>query len=228
MSMVKLYQPAADLESASMDWFRPNQNTRIRFRAMMESGQLVDELADIVQTQVIAHKARASIGNRDAVPLYHHTEENRPPVWRENLIVETGLSRPPGMDSRYVLEDSRNLWTGIRTGAVETDGDSKLNSNSLAIAVNVAAVIVFVVCGWLAGLNVAPDDSPVEASKVDVVAEEERVSHGVVESMAGTRSEEEGGQGAGRRGEDTDRGSEEYVRTGVEPRAREDETRSVP
>ena len=73
MSMVKLYQPAADLESASMDWFRPNQNTRIRFRAMMESGQLVDELADIVQTQVIAHKARASIGNRDAVPLYHHT-----------------------------------------------------------------------------------------------------------------------------------------------------------
>ena len=54
-------------EGQSVDWFQPNKANRIRFRAMMESGQFVDEVADIVQTQVIAHKARASIRNRDAV-----------------------------------------------------------------------------------------------------------------------------------------------------------------
>ena len=86
--------------------FATQKPNRIRFRAMMESGLLVDEEADIVQTQVIAHKARASIRNRNTVPLYYQTEEDRTPVWKENLLVETGLSPPPGMDSRYNLEDS--------------------------------------------------------------------------------------------------------------------------
>ena len=76
MQLAQLWQPNKD------------KSNQIRFRAMMESGQLVDEVADIVQTQVIAPKARASIRNRDAVPLYHHTEEGRPPVWKENLLVE--------------------------------------------------------------------------------------------------------------------------------------------
>ena len=181
-----------------MDWLQPNRKaTRIRFRAMMESGTFVDEVADVVQTQVIAHKARASIRNRDAVPLYHHTEENRPPVWKENLLVETGLSPQPGMDSRYVLEDSLNLWKGIKTGAVEIDGESKIRTNSLAIVANVAAVIVFVACAWLAGLNVRPDAPRVEAA---IQGED---GHGFVEELEdlgdGAEGEVElrGGEGEG-------------------------------
>lgn len=58
---------------------------------MMESGHLVDEVADVVQTQVIAHQARASIRNREEVPLYVQTEEDRPPVWMQN---PAGRDRP--------------------------------------------------------------------------------------------------------------------------------------
>ncbi len=141
-----------------MDWLKQQSRTpRIRLRAMMESGQMVDETADIIQTQVIAHGARASIRNRDPVPLYRQTEEGRPPTWSENLLVETGLARPPGQDSRYILEDSLNLFKGLRSGAVEVDADSKLKSYSMAIVVNVAAVLIFFACAWLAGQNVAGD-----------------------------------------------------------------------
>ena len=164
-----------------MEWLQTKRKpNRIRFRAMMESGEFVDEVADVVQTQVLAHNARASIRNRDAVPLYHHTEENRPPVWTENLIVETGLSPQPGMDSRYVLEDSLNLFKGIRTGSVETEGESKLWKHGTAIAVNVAAVVVFVACTWLTGLNVAPDPTPDQEA---VVQEDD--SHGFVDDTEG-------------------------------------------
>ena len=185
-----------------IDWFQSNRKTaRIRLRAMMESGQLVDEVADIVQTQVIAHKARASLRNRDAVPLYHHTEENRPPAWRENLIVETGLAPPPGMDSRYVQADSLNLWKGIKTGAVETDGESKMRTNILAITANAAAIVAFMVCGWLAGLNIAPEAVPaVEAAAHQTEVEGEAAAraaeleagYALVDEMAGETGGEEG------------------------------------
>ena len=148
-----------------MDWLKPQRKeNRIRFLAMMESGQLVDEEAEIVQTQVIAHKARASIRNRDAVPLYHQTEEDRPPVWEQNLLIETGLSPPPGMDSRYVLEDAPSLFMGIRLGAVTMDdGLGKLKSNSVAITSVAASVVVFLGCAWLAGLGQGSDSPPATA-----------------------------------------------------------------
>ena len=180
--------------------FSPQKPNRVRLRAMMESGLLIDEEADIVQTQVIAHKARASIRNRNTVPLYLQTEEDRSPVWKENLLVETGLSPPPGMDSRYNLEDTRNLHAGIRTGAVEIDRDSPLKSHGVAIMVNVAAVIVFVVCGWLAGLSAVPDGAaatPKEAADSEAaptengeqrvenrVEDEGRVSYEIADTMA--------------------------------------------
>ena len=112
---------------------------------MMESGHLVDEVADVVQTQVIAHQARASIRNREEVPLYVQTEEDRPPVWMENLLVETGLAEPPGTDSRYVSEDSKDLWKGIKTGAVTLDAESKVRT-SLHQAGLLAASILAVIC----------------------------------------------------------------------------------
>ena len=49
----------------------------------------------------------------------------------ENLLVETGLAEPPGTDSRYVSEDSKNLWKGIKTGAVTLDAESKVRTSLL-------------------------------------------------------------------------------------------------
>ena len=138
---------------------------KIRLRIMTESGRLVDEVADVVQTQVIANKARASIRNRDAVPLYHQTEEDRPPVWKENLLIETGLSPQPGMDSRYVLEDGPNLHRGIRSGAVEMGDSKRLNIGMIAIA---ASVFVLVVCAWLTSMNLAPDVAAPSAVEQEV------------------------------------------------------------
>ena len=188
---------------------------RVRFRAMMESGSLIDEQAEIIQTQVIAHKARASIRNRDTVPLYHQTEENRSPVWRENILVETGLSPPPGMDSRYNLEDSRNLFAGIRSGAVEIDPDSPVRSHGFAIIANLAAVIVFLACAWLAGINSEPE--PSRAAVADAVEQqvEERIVHGPVDTIsdeeaAGEGAEEESEAGGGG-ADDTGQGSEQSV-----------------
>ena len=157
-----------------MDWLNPEPRTpKMRFRAMMESGLLVDEEADIIQTQVIAHKARASIRNRKPVPLYHQTEEGRRPTYRETLLVETGLERPPGEDSRYVLEDSRTLFEGLHSGAVEIDADSKLKSYGIQIVANVAAVIIFCGCAWLASLNVTEDNvRPADVHPVVAAMEE--------------------------------------------------------
>ncbi len=176
-----------------MRWFSRSKPNRVRFRAMMESGLLIDEEADIVQTQVIAHKARASIRNRNTVPLYHQTEEGRSPVWKENLLVETGLSPLPGMDSRYNLQDSLNLFVGIRSGAVEVEGDSPLKSNGFAIIANVGAVIVFLACAWLAGLSSQVDPA---ASVTEQV--EGRVSHETVDTITG-----EVGTDAGQEGQET-------------------------
>ena len=185
------------LGGRQVDWrnlLQPNRNTTsIRFRAMMESGQFVDEVADIVQTQVLAHGSRASIRNRDSVPLYFHTEEDRPPTWMENLLVETGLSPPPDTDSRYIMEDSRNLHKGIKTGAVELDPASQLQKNMLKILANVTAVVVFLGCLWYAGLGAGPETTEIEAAEEAVT---EEYGHGFVEQVEGPATEEEGGEGA--------------------------------
>ena len=128
------------------------QLDRVRFRAMMESGRLVDEVADVVQTQVIAHKARASIRNRDAVGRYLQREEGRPPVWEEHILVETGYATPPGFDSRYILEDSHNLWLGYKTGTVDSSGLMLEGKHIGLIALGVS-VLIFFLCAWLAQTN---------------------------------------------------------------------------
>ena len=212
----------------SMQWIKPTrQQAKVRFRAMMESGQLVDEIAEIIQTQVIAHKARASMRNREAVPLYHQTEEGRPPIWQENLLVETGYAQPPGMDSRYVLEDSQNLWKGLKTGAVKIDEDSKLQRNTLAIIANVAAVLVFFSCAWLAGLNL---DKSAPAARGDATATsteavlEGEFGHGPVDKTADAEvgegsgpDSEEGGDGSSSAPEGAGEGPGEPAVDAVEP-----------
>ena len=160
--------------------FNKNNPNEVRFRGMMQSGQLVDERAQIVQSQVVVHKANASIRNRPTVPLYMHTEEGRPPPWHENILVETGAAIPPGMDTRYMLEDSRYLHEGIRTGAVDIEGESPLKSKSVAIAVNIAAVIVFVACAWVAGGDSGSAATAVPEPEA-ATQQEERVQHGTME-----------------------------------------------
>ena len=170
-----------------MNWlnFSKNDNQKVRFRAMMESGILVDEIADVVQTQVIAHKARASIRNRDPIPLYHLTEEDHQPIHRENLLVETGLSQPPWEDSRYVLEESRNLFTGIRTRSVRLDSMWSLTSKHMVIVAYIASFAFALVCAWLAGLSMSGDDLivPIEEEEIEII---EELQHGFIEETEST------------------------------------------
>ena len=140
-------------------WLRPSQKAaKVRFIAMMESGELVDEMADVVQTQVIVNRARASIRNRDAVALHYQLEEDAAPVWRENAIVETGLANPPGMESRHVIEDAHNLHMGYQTGTVDSGGGLRLETKHLGIIALGVAVVIFMLMAWLTSLNLKPQE----------------------------------------------------------------------
>ena len=167
-------------------WLRPAQKaTKVRFIAMMESGELVDEMADVVQTQVIVNRARASIRNRDAAALHYQLEEDAAPVWRENAIVETGLSNPPGMESRHVIEDAHNLWMGYQTGTVDSGG-IRLETKHLGIIALAASVVVFMVMAWLTSLNLTPQEvaasgePKVESVGVAAAEDEADNSHGLI------------------------------------------------
>ena len=139
-----------------MQWLRPKQNqSKVRFVAMMESGVLIDETADVVQTQVIAQKARASIRNRDAVPIYYQLEEDAPPVWKENAIIETGLAQPPGTQSRHVIEDSHNLWMGYETGTVDSGTGWNLETKHVGLIALGVSVLLFISFAWLTSLNLS-------------------------------------------------------------------------
>ena len=139
-----------------MQWLRPKQNqSKVRFVAMMESGVLIDETADVVQTQVIAQKARASIRNRDAVPIYYQLEGDAPPVWKENAIIETGLAQPPGTQSRHVIEDSHNLWMGYETGTVDSGTGWNLETKHVGLIALGVSVLLFLLFAWLTSLNLS-------------------------------------------------------------------------
>lgn len=132
---------------------RQGDDDKVRFIAMMESGALVDEMADVMQTQVIAPRARASVRNRAAVPVYDLVRENSPPVFRENAIIESGMAMPPGLDSRFCLADSYNLFHGIKSGAVDVGLAGFWQQKWMLVAMYVAAIFVFVACMWYVGIR---------------------------------------------------------------------------
>ena len=166
-----------------MEIFAPrNTPNSIPFTAMMESGLLVEEDAEVVQTQVVAHGAGASIRNRNAVPEYEHVEEGSNPSWKTNRLIETGLSRPPGMDSRFCLEDSYDLHIGIRNQTVQVGSDSLLRSHSVAIVANVAGVIIFMFCAWVASLNFETNP-PAPPQEQAAQVQKGGVQHGPVDSV---------------------------------------------
>ena len=168
-----------------MQWLRPKQNlNKVRFIAMMESGVLVDEVADITQTQVIAQKAKASIRNRDAVPIYYQLEEDAPPVWKENAIVETGLAEPPGTSSRHVLEDAQNLWMGYQTGTVDSGGWN-LETKHLGLIALGVSMVLFIIMAWLTSLNLAEPVQVVEKDGKNSTQQSTGQSPGTVENSHG-------------------------------------------
>lgn len=175
------------------------QENKVGVTAMLESGELVEETADIVQTQVIAHRARASLRNRNTVPVYAQREWGSTPAWRENRIVETGLARPPGGDSRYQLEDSSNLFTGIKSGAVNIDPESAARRNMWGIIANVSAILIALGCFWFIGhrANIEADaallrrEAAIEAGQLY----DGRVSYGPADQVQTGAPAEEGAQG---------------------------------
>ena len=180
---------------------------RVRFVAMPESGDLIDEVAEVTQTQVNAPKSRASVRTRKPVPLYHLVRDRRPPVWQANIYAESGLGVRPTRDSQYCVDDADDLVDGIRTGAVEVDKDSPVESNKVAIIALAISAAIFVLCGLVAIRNNASESLPVEAGSElasETVAEEGRVQYGIVDDLgeaaggaASEQAEETGEQGGG-------------------------------
>ena len=174
-------------------FLRPRENpNKVRFIGVMESGVLVDEMADVVQTQVIVQKAKASIRNRAGVPVLYQLEEDAPPVYREEALLETGLAKPPGTQSRYVLEDAQNLHSGYSSGTVDTGGFS-LESKHLGMIALGVSIVIFVIFGWLTSINLAPapvgedgndranDRTDTEGTSGEQTLSGEANSHGLVE-----------------------------------------------
>ena len=172
------------------------QQRTVRFRAMMQSGERVDTTAQVVQTPVIVHEARASIEDRAPVPLYHVVGELRQAAHRENIIIETGLAPAPTADSKYCLEDSHHLHQGIRNGSVQLRGDSILSSRAVAIASNFAGLIAMVALLWYSAV-ISGDPSPPEPPP-QVQAE---VQHGLADALPEPAIDPPA-EGAGRNEED--------------------------
>ena len=122
-------------------WQKKDTNPKIRFRCMMESGDLVDEMADVVQNQVLAKKASASITNRLAVGLYYQTQEDAPPQWSEALLVETGIAVSPSDNASYMLQDTPRFFHGLRSGAVEIVKAWYLSATPLTVLFNVLGIV---------------------------------------------------------------------------------------
>jgi len=148
-----------------MNILTPQKPDSVRFRGMMNSGAFVDERARILQTQVNAERAGVAITNREPISNRYLVEENSTPVaiGGETVLVETGLSPPPGMDSQYCLKESLNLFSAIRNGAQQIELENPLKSQTFAIVANIVAVIAFCACAWLAYENMNPDPLPTAA-----------------------------------------------------------------
>ena len=173
-----------------MSWFKGKDERRVRFIAMLESGQLYDGHAITMQTQVIADEVHASIRNRKPVPIYYHREEGSPPVWGESAHIESGLARPPGDDARYLLSDALHLWKAFKSGIESYTGGWSLSNKHLALASYVVAGLFVLCCLYLTSLNLRPESPP------DVAGEE--TDHGFIDELEiGRGAEGESGEGGG-------------------------------
>ena len=138
----------------------PRQGPRVRFRAMTASYDLIDSEAERVDTQLIVHSDGAAIRDRQPVTLYTLEDHDSMPVWREPIIVETGLFRRPETRSRWVLEESHHIWQGYASGTLQVV-KAKLNFDpkSLRAMSMFLGGLVFVIC-IIAGVVISATSGP--------------------------------------------------------------------
>ena len=134
-----------------MDWlkglFTPASGPKVRFRAVTEAYDLIDTVAERVDTQLIVHSDGYAIRDREPVGLYKLKDHDAMLVWDSPIIVETGLFRRPETRSRWVLQEAYHIWLGYAEGTLKA-AKAKLSfdaSSLRGISVAVGGT-VFVLC----------------------------------------------------------------------------------
>lgn len=145
--------------------FSPKRGPQVRFRAVTESYDLIDTMAERVDTQLIVHSDGVAIRDREPVGLYKLKGHDSLLVWDGPIVVETGLFRRPEVRSRWVLQEAYHIWLGYAEGTLtqakaKFDFDAKslrglalfLGGAVFAVCI-IAAIIISAVGG---GAETAP------------------------------------------------------------------------
>ena len=188
-----------------MNRFNRPRADQVRFRTVLESGALVNEIADVIETQIVASESQVSLRHPGEIAFYKVVGEGRL-KYDGSGAMDTGHAPIPGTDSRYCNEDMEDLHKGIKLGTLMLNAPSLLMSNKLTTIHYIAAILVFAVCAWGSGIF-SSEDKPVTAATVVAAQAEptegdDRVAVEVVESIAdiGEQSGEQSGELEGAEG----------------------------
>ena len=77
-------------------------------------------------------------------------------------------------------EDSKNLWKGIKTGAVTLDAESKVRTSLHQAGLLAASILVVLACAWVSGQNIA---AKADAAARTAAVVEETVDQGFAEEL---------------------------------------------
>ena len=172
-------------------WFSPHQGPRVRFRAMTESHNLVDEMGEVVDTQVIAHSAGIAMMDRPHVSLYKLKGHDSLPVYDSDIVVETGLAGHPMMQDRWGIEDAKHIWEGYAGGTIEV-AKAKFNfdAKTLRFLTLITGAATFVLCVVFSIVlaSTGPDDAPPPPNAAAVEADTQGADHGFVTEREGAEA----------------------------------------
>lgn len=168
----------------------PRQGRKIRFRAMTESYDLIDSVAERVDTQLIEHGDGVSVRDREPVTLYKLLDHDSMPTSDCSIIVETGLFRKPESRSRWVLQEALHIWLGYAEGTLQ-DIKPRLSfdNKSLRAMSMFTGTAVLVIC-IIAAIVIAAVGGGEQPMPAPATTERQTVSqgadHGWVETETGT------------------------------------------
>ena len=114
-------RPGGAMLDALKGLLTPARGRQVRFRAVTESYDLIDTVAERVDTQLIVHSDSVSIRDREPVGLYQLKDHDSLLVWDGPIVVETGLFRRPEARSRWVLQEAYHIWLGYAEGTLRAD-----------------------------------------------------------------------------------------------------------
>ena len=77
-------------------------------------------------------------------------------------------------------EDSKNLWKGIKTGAVTLDAESTVRTSLHQAGLLAASILVVLACAWVSGQNIA---AKADAAARTAAVVEETVDQGFAEEL---------------------------------------------